>query len=129
MTEQRVPQSFYSPRRTCALYYTLIAAWGAGQLFVPENSAIDFLARLTIALPATLWLIRDAQTRNIDIPHIVQPAVLALWVFVVPVYLVRTRKLKGLGWVVVHLIGTLLVTILTYNIAILCYWGPSAYTP
>lgn len=117
----------FSARSMSGLYYLLLAVWSAAGVFVAEGSGIEYLARISIAIPPTFWIIRDVKDRGGGIPHVVQPAVLAFWTYAILVHLVYTRKLKGFGWVLVHVIATVAVSQLMCSGAILCYWGPAAF--
>jgi len=86
-----------------------------------DSSAI-FLSGIAAALPASYWLINDAKIRGNYLPHVIQPAIVGYWIFVVPVYVIWTRRWWGLLYVALHFSGTYLVTMLGYCIAVHVLW-------
>ncbi|MGE0534799.1 MAG: hypothetical protein AB7O68_07470 [Pirellulales bacterium] len=76
-----------------------------------------------MALCLGLWATTDARRRQKPIPSSAQ-----IWFFVfawimVPGYVIVTRGWKGIGWVVVHAVGWLMVATLAMLIVGLCLYG------
>ena len=74
------------------------------------GSGAGVLAEIAAAMPAAYWLINDAKLRSAFVPHVLQPAIVMLWVFVVPLYLLTTRKWWGLLYLVAHVVCSVLVS-------------------
>ena len=54
---------------------------------------------------------------------------MGLWPIAVPVYLITTRGVRGLGWAILNLVGILIANFVGYYATILAYWGPDAIWP
>ncbi|MDA7910194.1 hypothetical protein N9Z53_02065 [Mariniblastus sp.] len=107
----------------CATYYLVAALVGGCEPFlIYSDSLAEMLVRIAISLPPAYWLIRDAKFRGIHVPHVIQPAIAGLWVFVVPVYILLTRKWWGLLYVTLHLTCTLIVYVTGYAISVSSIW-------
>ena len=107
----------------CATYYLAIGVVSACGPFIfdPESPAIGLSAWL-VALPTAYWMLGDAKRRGIFAPHIIHPLVAALWYLVVPVYLLSTRKWWGLLYLFLHVVCTLLVLIISYELSANFLW-------
>jgi len=110
-----------------SIFYTSTAVWSVGQIFFGEIAGISLIFRVAIGLAPSMWLTRDAKLRGWFLPHVVHPFVLAFWVIVVPVYVIWTRKWRGLKLVVFHALLTLLLTIVLNNAALYLIWGPRVF--
>ena len=106
----------------------VIAVSAACQPFMllPDSSAF-YISGIVIALPPTYWLLKDAKSRGAHVPHVIQPAVIKFWVFVIPVYLVWTRKWRGLLYLISHVVVSTLLTTAIFHLVNYLVWGPDAY--
>ena len=105
-------------------YYFFVAAWGFASVF-PELylSAYHFPVIACLIFP-TLWMIEDRKNRGRFTPHAAQPIFGYFWFVTIPAYVIWTRKLKGLMWVVVHFAATYILTLAMAYLAIYIFWGP-----
>lgn len=103
-------------------YYLAIGLVGVCQpfMFFPD-SCVGILSQLVVGLPAAYWLLEDAQKR-IHVPHVIQPLLVNFWMFVIPIYLLWTRKWWGLLYIALHAICTLIVSIIGYNFCVYFVW-------
>ena len=87
----------------CITYYLVVAIVYVCLPFVsaPGSYAEKFGA-YAIAMPPAYWMIRDARFRGLYVPHVVQPAIVVIWYFVVPIYLMKTRGWWGALYLALH---------------------------
>jgi hypothetical protein len=107
----------------CVSYYALALWSGARSAVVSERSAGDFIFQVVLALCLGIWATADARLRQKPIPRSQQ-----LWFFVlagvvVPGYVIVTRGWKGLGWVVLHIVGWIVVSTLAMHMTGFAYFG------
>jgi hypothetical protein len=87
----------------CTGFYATALAAGIREVYSGEQSALDWLIPLTLAVCLGSWAIVDAKYRRRSIPT------MARWFFVlfagivVPGYVIWSRGWRGVGWVAIHL--------------------------
>jgi hypothetical protein len=86
------------------------------------DPSAEKLARIAFSLPPAYWLIYDARLRRAFVPHVIQPVIVFLWILVVPVYLLSTRKWWGLGYLILHVVCTLVVSMVGYHGSVYFLW-------
>ncbi len=101
-----------------ACLYALAALWGVAQARAPVNGVLYMLAALSMALAATLWAVNDARCRGKWLPHIVQFLMLLTWPLALPIYLVLSRKLRGVGLAILHAVALYAVMFLMLNVTL-----------
>ncbi len=115
--------NFTNTKLWCVTYYFGVILFGICQPFMLfEDSSAYYLATLAISLPASYWFLGDAKQRGNHVPHVIQPAIVSYWFVAIPLYLLRTRKWRGLLYLAMHVAGTILVTLAGYNFAIWFVW-------
>ncbi len=82
--------------------YFLFALSGARSAAVPQGAPIDLLINLTIATVATMWSVQDSRALGEPIPRSFDQIIFLTWPLAVPIYLIWSRKKRGLLLVVVH---------------------------
>ena len=87
-----------------------------------EDSSAYYLSAIAIALPAGYWAIGDAQLRGNHVPHVIQPAIVCYWFLAIPIYLLSTRKWRGLLQLLMHSAGTILASLAGYYFAVWFLW-------
>ncbi|TWU34337.1 hypothetical protein [Novipirellula artificiosorum] len=87
-----------SRQRSLVALYVLTAVCGAVQVVTYESSAIHYLFSLSIALAATSWAVADSRIRGRRFIGILRVVYLLVWPLASLVYLLLTRRLRGLGW-------------------------------
>lgn len=112
-------------RRRCIwLLYGVTAFWGVAQVAAPESAAIYMLSVLLLASAATYWAVLDGRIAGNEIPAIIPVVFFFLWPLASLVYLLWSRKWRGLGLWALHLIGLFATLLLTfYPTVILLYWA------
>jgi len=107
----------------CVTYYLVIATVAACQPFILSlDSTADILSGVVTALPPTYWLVNDAKRRRAPVPHVIQPGLISLWILVVPIYLLWTRKWWGLLYLLLHVVCTTLVSLFAYQVTVYLIW-------
>jgi hypothetical protein len=102
-----------------AQLYVAFVVWGAGQV-LSQNSAVYELFTLLTASSATTWVYFDARYRRQPLPHIVLFIHFLIWPVALPLYLLSTRRIQGLGWAALHCVGLQLALDLSFRLA---WWG------
>jgi len=108
--------------------YASQVATGVMQCF-PLSGAWYWILSLLMASMAAMWVVFDAQHRGKPLVSIVQLMAMALWPIAVPIYLIVTRGVRGLGWVVLNLLGLMIAICVGFYSTILAVWGPEALWP
>ncbi len=98
-----LPKSDFRGLLVAQLYFTQ-TGWGVAQVFT-DNAGLELLIGLLMASVAAGWVVMDARQRGKPILHVVQFFLVFTWGVSVPVYLVWTRGLRGIGWLLLHTIG------------------------
>ena len=124
-TQKPKPFSFWFP--LLGLYVAQVAL-GATACFT-INGAVYWVFSLLVASTAAMWVVFDGQHRGKPLVSIVQLIVMGLWPIAVPVYLITTRGVRGLGWAILNLVGILIANFVGYYATILAYWVPDAIWP
>lgn len=86
------------------LLYSSFLMWGCVEIL----SSTTFLYLgicYFLASVAVQWAVLDAKERNEPILYSVQFIMLISWPVAMPIYLIYSRGLKGLGWCTVNIIG------------------------
>jgi hypothetical protein len=104
------------PDASLDLYRTIaLSGFGLAVLLdgVVESGYVPLVVRvfaaLTMAAAATMWCIVDASSRGDYYPHSFRWLTMIVWPVAVPVYLVRTRKRRGILLAVAGLVAVLLL--------------------
>ena len=107
-----------SVRFLLLLGFYLLAAiagiMGTGQL---RSGVVHFLFSIMAASVATYWCVLDARILGRPIVQSVHWIMFFTWPLAVPIYLIRSRGLRGLGMVVLHGIGFVVVAVVAYHTA------------
>ena len=109
------------------LYVAQVAA-GVTECFT-LHGAVYWVFALLCACLIAMWVVFDAQHRGKPLVSIVQLIVFILWPIAVPIYLVTSRGVRGLGWLVLNAICLTVASFIGYYGTILVYWGPEAIWP
>jgi hypothetical protein len=96
-------------------YYGLAVLWGAHSAAATPPAGGDLVFQIALALCLGIWAVADAHERGSPIPRSQRIWFLLLARLVVPGYVIVTRGWQGLGWVVLHLIGWIVVATLAMN--------------
>jgi hypothetical protein len=125
------PQADVSVRRSagsallwfCVVFYALAALLGAREALIGQRTPSELVLELAVVLCLGMWATGDARRRGRPIPRSVKIWFYVLALIVVPGYVIVTRGWKGLGWVVLHVVGWVVVTTLAMHVAGFSYFG------
>lgn len=78
---------------------------GMSRATQPENSLLAFLQSLLIATFAAYWCVVDARLRGRPIVPAIHILLLCLWPIAVPVYLIVSRKWRGVAIIALVCVG------------------------
>lgn len=111
--------------------YLLTAVWGVAQVFT-QNTGLYFVYWfvywLSLASTATSWAVIDARYAGRPMPHIVQHLFFMTCDISLPVYLIGSRGVRGLGWLLLHGIGLMVVSCICFYATVLLVYGPLVFT-
>ena len=102
--------------------YGVAAFWGFAQA-VSENSLIYYLVAMLLSCFATAWSAVDARRRGKPLLPVLQMITFFSWPIAVPIYLIATRKWRGLAYALLHAIGLYIVMLGTLCAAAYCLYG------
>jgi hypothetical protein len=105
-------------RRLAVLsFYLAIATFGAMQVSLPQSGFVAPLLALMAASTAAYGCVVDARFRGRPIVQSVHWIMFVTWPMAVPVYLIYSRKLRGVALIVMHLIGLVVISTAAFNLA------------
>ena len=99
--------------------YLLFAFMAAAQALQPGNGLVHALASVTVCAVLARWCLIDAQLKGRLVVTSFHWLLFWLWPVAVPLYLLWSRGLWGLGLASVHLLGLWTIFNSVYNAAIL----------
>ena len=91
-------------------YYGFFALSAAAQLILDYHAGLFLILNTAVGLASAMWLVWDAKYKGRFVPHIIQPAVMGFWIFVLPVYVIATRGWRGARLALLHGFLTFLVS-------------------
>lgn len=96
-------------KRFLVVFYSLTALTG----FVApgEGSDLEFILAIGLGFTMAWWAITDASDRGRPIRPLLRLLVMVIGWLAAPVYLVWTRRLRGVGWLALNVVGYLAVGI------------------
>jgi len=95
-----------------AVFYAIAIAWGVRSIWRGMFSLVDSIVPFALAVGLGTWAIVDARHRGRPIPFLAQPWFI-LFGFAVPLYVVWSRRWRGLGWVILHGAGWCVVSMMS----------------
>lgn len=103
--------------------YVLSAVWGGLQIVCLQNAFFAWAFALLFASLITFWASIDAKLRGQPMLHIVQALFLFTWPLAALVYLVATRRWRGLGLWALNAFGLFAtMCVFFYPTLFLAYW-------
>jgi hypothetical protein len=109
--------------------YILVAASSLFHVFHPERDRLDLVLGLAFSVTMTYWCIVDSRIAERPVLRSFYWLIFFLWPIAVPIYLVWSRKLRGLGFVLLHFTGLCVVNIVVYNLAGYLAFGNAWFHP
>jgi hypothetical protein len=85
-----------------AEFYVLAAVWGVRSIWFWLPNRLDLIVPIALSVALALWSIADARHRGRPIPLFVRSWFVIFGAFLVPLYVVWTRRWPGVGWLTVH---------------------------
>ena len=106
-------------------YYTLAILWGCYSALTANvyvSALFDLLFRVAMSVCLALWAVADARQFYKPIPRFQQQWFVLLALVLVPGYVIVTRRWRGVGWVLVHALGWMLISTAFGYVAALSAW-------
>jgi hypothetical protein len=104
-------------------FYALAVLFGVGNALTREPGATGLILSLCLAVSMGWWAITDSKRHNHPIPMSARMwFVLLAWI-VVPIYVVWSRRWRGVGWVLVNGVCWYLVVAVVMNVVGLSVFG------
>ncbi len=97
--------------------YLLFALNGMVQATRPVSAGLGLLIWALTATMTSYWCVLDARRLNCPIVQSLHWIMFCAWSVAVPLYLVYSRRLRGLGIAIVHAVGLLIVLDLAFVFA------------
>lgn len=100
-------------------FYALGVVWGIRNVRLAEPSALDVWVPAALSICLGWWAIVDARRAGNSIPLLARPWFFLFAVFVVPGYIVWSRKWWGLGGVILHAALWYLLAAIVMNVGVI----------
>ena len=107
--------------------YGLSALWGVVQA-LNSNGLAAFLGSLLFALLTTGWCIADSRRRGRPLLSVLQMIMFFTWPVAVPIYLIASRGLRGVGYIFLHSLGMVLTMWISFLATLYCAFGTAAFS-
>jgi hypothetical protein len=99
------PPTIHDTRHTRLLllfYYLLAELWGIRNIWYWEPSTLDYFVPIALAVALGWWAVVDAKRRGRPIPMVSQPWFVLLAMLLVPMYMIWSRRWRGVGYLALH---------------------------
>jgi hypothetical protein len=103
--------------------YVLVAAWEIVQVSRPSAGMVLLLLTLTTASVATYVCVVDSRMRGRPIVQSVQWIMFFTWPLAVPIYLIHSRRLRGVAITMLHGVGLFITASIALNLAAYAIYG------
>lgn len=100
-----VPRSSRLPWHTIwflLAFYAVAAVCGFRSSYYWHPSVLDWLINWTLCICLAIWAVIDARTMRHPIPVSAQQWFVFFAAILVPVYAIRTRRWRGVGYILLH---------------------------
>ena len=94
--------------------YLLAAGGNMIVVLRPEELLVRLLLPVAMCSIMTYWCVVDSRMRGSPIVHSLHWIIFFTWPIAVPIYLIRSRGLRGLGLALLHTIGLYAATMAAY---------------
>lgn len=98
-------------KRFLIVFYGITAS--LGMLNPRENSDLEFLLAIALSFSMAWWAITDASDRGGPIRPVLRFLVIISGWLAAPIYLLWTRGLRGLGWLLLNAVAFVIVLLTT----------------
>lgn len=103
--------------------YTLALVWGVRNIYFWMPSRIDLVFPFTFGIVLAWWAIVDSRRRRHPIPLLARQWFLLGAGIFVPGYVIWTRRWYGVGWLALHTILWLMITMVVMHVGGLLVFG------
>ena len=105
--------------------YVLMAAWGAIEAVGTPVPAIYLLVGWMIASTVTSWCVVDSHILGRPMLRVTHEMTFFTWPAAVPLYLIWSRRFRGLGIALLHAAGLTVICAMAFIVAALLKFGPA----
>jgi hypothetical protein len=84
------------------VFYFLAVIWGVRSAYYWQPSVLDLILQLMLMITISCWAISDSIARGKPIPTSARVWYFFFAIILVPVYVIETRRWRGVGWVALH---------------------------
>lgn len=103
--------------------YVAAAMWGAMQASRAPHGLVHLLLAAMMASAATGWCVVDSRLRGRPIVQSIHWIMFVTWPLSLPIYLVYSRRLWGLGVAILHGIGLIIICAIAFHLVGYALWG------
>ena len=103
--------------------YLAVTAWGAVSAVWPDNALVYMLFWAVVSCTITTWCVVDSRILGCPILHSFHWLIFFTYPIAVPIYLVWSRRLRGLGIAVLHAVGLTVCSAAAFNAAGYALYG------
>lgn len=96
--------------------YLVTAVGNVIAVLRPEGVLIRLMLSLALCSIVAYWCVVDSRLRGFPIVHSLHWIIFFTWPIAVPIYLIWSRRLRGLGLAFVHGIGLYAACLATYHL-------------
>jgi hypothetical protein len=104
-------------------YYATAVVWGIRWACFDERSRLDWLVPLLWSVILGWWTIMDARQRCHPIPLLARPWFVLFAPLAVPGYVIWSRRLRGVSYVVLHALGWYALSAVAMHVAGMVVYG------
>jgi UDP-N-acetylmuramyl pentapeptide phosphotransferase/UDP-N-acetylglucosamine-1-phosphate transferase len=97
-------------------FYGLSVVGGIRDIYYWKQSFLDLIIPFLMAIVLGWWALADAKSRGHRIPKMSLPWFFLFAVFAVPAYVIWSRNWRGVGLVLLHLIGFCVLYVLVSSV-------------
>ena len=96
--------------------YLLIALWGVRRALLQEMRPIDLIICVTISFLMVQFCVIDSRIRGKPVLHSFRWMIFFTWPISVPIYLLWSRGVKGIGPTVLYVLSIILTQVLAFHV-------------
>ena len=105
--------------------YVLLAAWGAIEAVGTPVWALYLLVGWMMASTVTSWCVVDSHILGRPMLRITHEMTFLIWPAAVPLYLIWSRRFRGLGITLLHAVGLTVICTVAFIVTALLKYGPA----
>ncbi|MEE8450726.1 MAG: hypothetical protein V3R99_02395 [Thermoguttaceae bacterium] len=105
--------------------YVFFGASAICQALSPRSLLLAFVFPVAIASTVTFWCVVDSRILGRPMLRVLQMLTFFTWPIAVPLYLVWSRRLRGVGLVFLHALGLMATLFIVFYVTIVLAYGPA----